>query len=251
MGLFDRTASKLSDRTTLLLRADPGDALVDAARLYDPEVRRWHDRLVFRNGVLLFGPVPVTPKLQQQARLPAGTAVAWYTDAAGQGHKRPRAAKLDDGDMLVRGLAGRLGGTVRYGFARQEEDLALFASVYSEQDLPPGQVAEVLRPYNGDLRAEDVKDNTYSLTGDEIYFYVAYWSPRLYREEDAPPALGPMRSRPLRHWDLNTGVSAQHAAHELCLKVGEAALALASRSGGAALDVLGFPISSPGDLLPR
>jgi hypothetical protein len=60
MGLFDRSASKLSGRTTLLLTADPGDALLDAARLYDPEVRRWHGRLVFRNGVLLFGPVAVT-----------------------------------------------------------------------------------------------------------------------------------------------------------------------------------------------
>jgi hypothetical protein len=251
MGLFDRTVSEMSDRTTLLLRADPGDAFLDAARLYDPEVRRWHGRLIFRNGVLLFGPVTVTAKLQQQARLPAGMAVAWYTDAAGQGQKRPHAAKLNDGDLLVRGLAGRLGGTVRYGLARQEKELALFASVYSEQDLPAGQVAEVLRPYDGDLRAEDVKDDSYSLTGDEIYFYVAYWSPRLYREDDAPPALGAMRSRPLRRWDLNTGVSAQHAARELCLKVGEAALALAGRSGGVALDVLGFPISSPGDLLPR
>ncbi len=251
MGLFDRTVSRLSDRTALLLRADPGDALLGAARLYDPEVHPWHDRLIFRNGVLLFGPVTVTPKLQQQARLPDGTALAWYADAAGQGHKRLREAKLNDGDMLVRGLADRLSGTVRYGLARQETDLALLASVYSEQDLPPRQVAEVLRPYNGDLRAEDVKENSYSLTGDEIYFYVAYWSPRLYREEEAPPALGPMRSRPLRQWDLNTGVSAQHAARELCLKVGEAALALASRSGGAAVDVLGFPISSPGDLLPR
>jgi hypothetical protein len=251
MGLFDRTASRLSDRTTLLLRADPGDALLDAARLYDPEVHRWHDRLIFRNGVLLFGPVTVTPKLQQQARLPAGTAVAWYTDAAGQGQKRPHEAKLNDGDNLVRGLAGRLGGTIRYGFARQERDLALFASVYSEQDMLPAQVAEVLRPYNGDLRAEDVKENTYSLTGDEIYFYVAYWSPRLYREDDAPPALGAMRSAQPCRWDLNTGVSAQHAARELCLKVGEAALALADRSGGVALDVLGFPITSPADLLPR
>lgn len=251
MGIFDRTASNLTDCTALLLRADPGEKLMDAVRLYDPEVRRWHGRLIFRNGVLLFGPVTVTPKLQQQARLPSGTAVAWYAGAAGQGHKRSHEAKLNDGDMLVRGLAGRVGGTVRYGLARQETDLALFASVYSEQDLPPGQVAQVLRSYNGELRAEDVKNDTYSLTGDEIYFYVAYWSPRLYREDDAPPALGAMRSRPLNHWDLNTGVSAQHAARELCQKVGEAALALATQSGGVALDVLGFPISSPADLLPR
>ncbi len=50
MGLFDRSASKLSGRTTLLLAADPGDALLNAARLYDPDVRPSLGRLVFRNG---------------------------------------------------------------------------------------------------------------------------------------------------------------------------------------------------------
>jgi hypothetical protein len=248
MGLFGRTASKMSDRTTLLLPADPGDALLDAARLYDPELRRWHDRLVFRNGVLLFGPVTVTPRLEQQAGLPAGTAVAWYTGAAGQSQKRSQEAKVNDGDMLVRGLADRLGGTVRYGNARQDKAPALFASVYSEQDLPVEQVAEVLRPYAGELKAEDKREDSYGLSGN---FYVAYWSPRLYREEDAPPAVGAMRSRPLHQWDLNAGISPKQATREFCLKVGEGALALASRSGGIALDVLGFPISSPEDLLPR
>src|SRR5258708_39161413 len=37
-------ASKLSGRTTLLLAADPGDALLNAARLYDPDVRPWLGR---------------------------------------------------------------------------------------------------------------------------------------------------------------------------------------------------------------
>ena len=251
MGLFDRSASKLSARTTLLLTADPGDALLDAARLYDPEVRRWHGRLVFRNGVLLFGPVAVTPKLQQQAGLPAGMAVAFYTGAAVQptSEERGHAAKQDDGDKLVRGLADRLGGTVQY--AGPQPSLALLTSVYSEQGLAPDQVIEVLAPYGGNFRVEDETEDSYSLTGKGTYFYVAYWSGRLYREKDAPPAVGAMRSRPLHHWDLNTGSSPRHAARELVRKVGEATLALASRSGGVAVDVLGFPISSPDDLLPR
>ena len=37
---------------------------------------------------------------------------------------------------------------------------------------------------------------------------------------------------------------------EVCLKVGNAALALAGQSGGIALDVLGFIINSADDLLP-
>jgi hypothetical protein len=251
MGLFDRSASKLSGHTTLLLTADPGDAFLDAARLYDPEVRRWHDRLVFRNGVLLFGPMAVTPKLEQQARLPAGMAVAWYTEVAGQStsQKRSHEAKVEDGDRLVRGLADRLGGTVQY--AGPQPNLGLLTSVYSEQALAADQVIEVLRPYGGNFRVEDQTEDSYSLSGPGTYFYVAYWSPRLYQQREAPPAVGAMRSRPLHHWDLHAGHSRKHAARELVQKVGEATLALASRSGGVALDELGFRIGSPDDLLPR
>jgi hypothetical protein len=249
MGLFDRSASKLSGRTTLLLTADPGDALLDAARLYDPDVRRWHGRLVFRNGVLLFGPVPVTPKLEQQAGLPPGMAVACYTGAAVQKstEKRSHEAKKSDGDRLVHGLADRLGGTVKY--AGKPLDLALRSAVYSEQALAPDQVIEVLSPYGGDFKVEDQTEYSYSLSGKKIYFMVAYWSPRLYREPDAPPALGAMRSRPLHHWDLHTGINRKHLTRELIGRVGEGTLALASRTGGVALDEFGFPVSSPDDLL--
>jgi hypothetical protein len=251
MSLFDRSASKMSGQTTLLLTADPGNALLDAARLYDPEVRPWPGRLVFRNGVLLFGPVTVTPKVEQQAGLPSGFTVAWYTGAAVQRHSQERShmAKQDDGDRLVRGLADRLAGTTHP--AHLQPELALLASVYSEQGLAVEQVIEVLRPHGGDLRAEDEKADSYGLTGRAAPFYVGYFGPQLYRERDAPPAVGAMRSRPLHHWDLNTGTRAAKAPRELGLKVGEAALALASRSGGVALDMLGFRISSAEDLLPR
>jgi len=249
MGLFDRSASKLSGRTTLLLPANPGGALLDAARLYDPGVRPWLGRLVFANGVLLFGPVPVTPKLEQQAGLPAGMTVAYYTGAAVQrsSEKRDHESKQRDGDRLVHGLADRLGGTVKYAGA--PPDLALITSVYGEQAVAPDQVIEVLRPYGGDFKVEGQTEGSYSLSGEEIYFFVAYWPPRFYREPDAPPALGSMRSRPLHHWDLHAGAGRKDVARELISRVGQGALALASRCGGVALDEFGFPVSSPDDLL--
>ena len=259
MGLFDRSASKLSGKTALLLTADPGDALLDAARLYDPGVRAWRGRLVFRNGVLLFGPVTVTPQLEQQAGLPTGMAVAYYADAAlrasgelrgGQKARQlNRETRLSNGDRLVVGLADRLGGTVKY--AGVPPDLALVTSVYGEQAVAPDQVIEVLRPFGGDFKVEDQTKDTYSLSGKKIYFYVAYWSPRLYREPDAPPAVGAMRARPLHHWDLHTGTGRKRVARELAQRIGEAALALAGRCGGVAVDEFGFPVNSPDDLLPQ
>ena len=60
-----------------------------------------------------------------------------------------------------------------------------------------------------------------------------------------------MRSGSLHHWDLHTGTSSGHAARELVQKAGEAALALAGELGGAAVDVLGFRITSTDDLLRR
>ena len=259
MGLFDRSASKLPGKTILLLAADPGDALLQAARLYDPGVRPWHGRLVFRNGVLLFGPVTVTPQLEQQAGLPAGMPVAYYTGAALRTSGELRGGnkawqvnhetKLSHGDRLVCGLADRLGGIVKY--AGKPPDLALLTSVYSEQALAPDQVVEVLRPYGGDFKVEDQTKDTYSLSGQKIYFMVAYWPPRMYREMDAPPALGAMRSGSLHHWDLHAAFSRKDVAPELIARVVEGTLALASRAGGIAVDELGFTVSSPGGLLPR
>jgi hypothetical protein len=253
MKFFDRSAGKLATGPTLLLSADPGPALLDAARLYDPGVRRWNlmGRLIFGNGVLLFGPVEVTSAVAQDAGLPAGVAVAWYAQAALQAHNQRRGheAKEYDGEKLVRGLAARLGGTTHP--AELQPDLALLASVYSERALPVGEVIDALRPHAGDLTAEDEEPDSYSLTGKAAPFYTAYWGPRVYRAAEAPAALGPIRSRPLHHWDIHSGVRASDAPRELCRTVGEAALALASQSGGVALDMFGFPISSPDDLLPR
>jgi hypothetical protein len=253
MRLFDRSAAKLAAGPTLVLSADPGPALLDAARLYDPGVRHWNllGRLVFSNGVLLFGPAEVTPGVAQEAGLPAGTGVAWYAQAALQGHgkRRSHEAKRSDGERLVRGLAVRLGGSTHPAPLRP--GLALLTSVYSEQALATDQVIEVLRPYGGNFGVEDESADSYGLTGKGTYFYVAYWSPRLYREEDAPPAVATMRSGPLHHWDLHTGTSSGHAARELVQKVGEATFALARESGGVALDMFGFRITSTDDLLPR
>ena len=253
MALFDRTGGKLAAGPTLLLPADPGSALLDAARLYDPQLRHWHGRLVFGNGVLLFGQVEVTAKLAQQAGLPAGVAVAWYASAALQQHRgrRTDAAKRADGELLVLGLAGRLGGTLHPGPPLQRP--ALLASVYSEQPVPANEVVGVLRPYAGDVAIEDAKEDakedSYAISGKHASFYTAYWPPRRHVVASEPPALGPLGRRPLHRWDLNTGMRPSDTRRELQLKVAEAALALAARAEGVAIDMFGFRFVTPQELL--
>ncbi|HEY7147015.1 MAG TPA: hypothetical protein VH637_22445 [Streptosporangiaceae bacterium] len=249
MAFFDRTGRKLAAGPTLLLSADPGPELLAAARLYDPGLRQWHGRLVFGNGVLLFGPFEVTPKLAGQAGLPPGTAVAWYAAAAVQDHRgrRPHDAKVADGELLVTGLAARLGGHVFPGQARPPR--ALLASVYSEQAVPAEEVAGLLRPYAGEVAVEDAKEDSYAISGPHAVFYTAYWSPRQYVADLEPPAAGQGGRQGLHHWDLNTGMRPRNVRHDAQLKLAQAALALAGRAGGVAVDMFGFRFADPQELL--
>jgi hypothetical protein len=252
MGLFDHTDAKLAAGPTLLLTSDPGPALLETLQLYDPEVRHWHGRMVFSNGVLLFGPVEMTQKLAERAGLPPDTAIAWYARAAVQRHSEYRAhtQKVADGERLLMGIVARLGGGIHPAPSGQAP--ALVASVYSETGLPRDEVIGVLRPHAGTLEAEDVKDDgSYALSGRHAGFYTAYRPPSSFVAKIEPPALGDLRKQQPHHWDLHAGVRASHAPRELCLKVGEAALALAARCDGVTLDVLGFRFSAPEQLLPR
>jgi hypothetical protein len=244
MGLFDGPASKLAARTSLLLPASPGDALTDAVRQYDPSVRSRGGRLIFANGVLLFGPVAVTPKLEQQAGLPPGMAVAYYTGVAGQSHRgrRSHEATQADADLLVAALADRLGGVVRWAGPPPDPDVTL--AVWGAQAVPAEQVIEVVRPYDdADFKVEDQTDYSYSLYGVGTYLLVNYWSPRLYRADEVPPAFGELPPGPLHHWDLTIGRNRKTAVEDRVVRARHAALALASRCGGVALDEYGFPLS--------
>jgi hypothetical protein len=250
MAFLERTGGKLAAGPTLLLTADPGNALVDAARLYDPHLRSWHGRLVFGNGVLLFGPVTITRKLIEQAGLPGSAAVAWYAGAAVQRHseRRPDASKRANGQCLVLGLAARLGGTVHPW--PQPYRPALAASVYSERPVAEDEVVRVLRPYAGEISVENAQDGTYGASGRQAAFYTAYWPPRLYSAAIEPTALGSMRKGPLHHWDLNAGQQAGAAHRELRQRVASGALALAMAAGGVAIDMCGFRFEAAEELRP-
>jgi hypothetical protein len=224
--------------------------LLTAARLYDPSVRRWPGRLVFSNGVLLFGPRSIPSPVAAEPGFPNEMTVGWYARSAAQrsSSRRSHDAKQFDGERLVRGLAGRLGGVTHPGVL--VPDLALVASVYSEHQLPAEQAVDALRPFNGELAIEDrAADGTYSISGREVFFYTAYWPPSMMIS-DAPAALGQLEQRKLHHWDLHAGVPLKGAHRDLCNKVASAALALAERAGGVAIDMFGFPFERAEDVGP-
>jgi hypothetical protein len=256
MGLFDRTAKRLADGPTLLLATEPADELARLLARYDPAVRVRGDRLVFRNGVVLHGPVEVTADLARKAGLPAGVTTAYYAGIIEQGSRgsRPDDDKWQDAERLVRGLAGRLGATVHNG--RPPMDLKLRASVFSSQPLPAADVVSALRPYfDHEIvvdEDEQVKDAYYLITREEPLFFVAYWPPRLSQSRLArpPPALGPLRDHSPSRWDFRTKFSLADAGEDRCRRVGEAAFALAGRVNGTVIDTYGFALTGPGELRP-
>jgi len=258
MPLFDHSAERLARGPAVLFAADPAGAMAEVILRYDPQAGVKSDRFVFHNGVQLYGPVRVTPDAARQAGLPAGMTAGYYAAIVEGGTSRPRpdSLKWQDAERLIRGLAARLGGTVHD--ERPAMDLKLRLSVYSGHELPVGQVIEVIQPYidTGDLVFQEdsgVSGAYYLLTKTEPVFFVAYWPSRVSRSKLAlpPPALGELRDKEPCRWDLRTRFPVDTVPRETCLRVGEAALGLASRAGGVVVDTYGFPVDRPEDLLPR
>lgn len=258
MALFDRTAKRLARGPAVLFPGDPAGVLREALLRYDPALRVKNGSFVFRNGVHLNGPVPVTPEIARKAGLPDGMTAGYYVSIIETGARgsRPDDVKKQDAERLVRGLAARLGGTVHD--ERQPMGLDLSASVYSARALPAEQLIGVLQPYvdTGELAVlekKEVPGAYFLVTEEDPLFFVVYFPPRLSRSSAAlpPPAIGDLASGEPSRWDLETRFPVQAAARGSCLKVGAAALALAKAVGGIVIDAYGFPVDSPDDMLPR
>ncbi|HEY5990399.1 MAG TPA: hypothetical protein VIV12_29025 [Streptosporangiaceae bacterium] len=257
MGLFDRTAKRLADGPTLIMAADPGDTVAELLLAYDPAMRAQGGRFVLGNGVRLCGPVELTPDLTQQAGLPVSMTAAYYADVvkARPRGSRPGQAKWQDAELLVRGLAQRLGATVHD--ARPPMKVNLAASVYSAQPIPVAEVISLLQPFTDDelfvQEDDDVPDAYFLVSEQEPRFLTVYWPRRLSRSPLAqpPPALGSLRDEAPCRWELGTKFPVADADREIRLTVGEAALALANRVAGIVIDPYGFPVTRAEDLLPR
>jgi hypothetical protein len=249
MGLFDRTAKHLAAGPTLVLPADRVDEVTELVRRYDPGLLVKSDRFYFDNGVFLYGPVDT----------PVNGMVAYYARPAAlpKREERPEDAKLLDGERLVRGLAVRVGGD-KQG-ERPWAELDLEVSVFAEQPIPAEQVISVLRPFAGTEDGQELavdeqrEDDSYILISErEPVFLTVFWPGYLSRSRKAAPplALGPMRKAEPCRWQLRTTARAATAVPALCRLVAEAGLALAAATNGVVVDMFGFPITTPDELLP-
>jgi len=257
MPLFDKKAKRLRDRPSLLFPADPGGAVVDLLRRYDPDLSVSPDRLALGNGVRLYGPIEVTPGIEQKASLPPGMTTAYYTVVAfgAEAKGRPEKAMWQDAERLVRALAARLGGTVHDKQPPMRQKLE--ATVYCARPLPPEQVIDVLQPFvdTGKLFVDTSPDEPerYNLTTEERPpFFVMYWPPQLGLStlKQTPLALAGRFGNDPCSWGLYGFDEVANTPAEVIVKVGEAALALARAADGIVIDGYGFPIDRPGELLP-
>jgi len=107
MALFDHTAERMARGPTLALAAEPPGAVADLMHRYDPAVQARGDHFVFRNGVLLYGPIEITPKLAAKAGLPAEATTAYRASILppAKRQRRPEDVTRQDAERLVRGLA--------------------------------------------------------------------------------------------------------------------------------------------------
>jgi len=249
MGLFDRTAKHLAAGPTMLVPADRVDAVTELVHRYDPNVKVKGDGFFFDNGVFLYGPVEA----------PIPEMVGYYVRPAWLPKKqdRPEYEKLLDGERLLRGLTVRLHGQMQ---SRQPwADLELAVSVYAERELPVEQVIAVLQPYAGTEDGQRLEAKKYEVEGGYVLLsqeqpvlralFAPAWVSRLPSFRPSL-AVGARWTGDLCRWELGSMSPSATAARAQCWLLASAGLALATAANGAVVDMFGFPIAAPDELLP-
>jgi hypothetical protein len=260
MGLFDRTTKHLANGPTLLLPADATADLDALLKAYAPDSWVRSDYLVLGNGVLLLGPVEVTPDLAEKARLPVDSGVAYYTDTGVMKKREERSEdkKRLDGERLVRGLAARLHAAKHSKQPWAEASLDL--SIWAEQPVHPDPVMNVLQPFVGVeddqqlfVRAHEDVPGGYFLFSERDPAFVTMFLPNEMSHPKLfppPPAVGPLRTKEPCQWQLlSTHADVADADAETRTRLSTVALALADAVHGVVTDMFGFPINRPEDLV--
>jgi hypothetical protein len=274
MALFrshdDKVLWSLTKAIRLLLPADPGfDRMLDACQQYRPTARpsRLNHNWICADGqhFRLHEPGAVRPEMAVQAGLPGDITCVCYVDwdRAEVGLNTQQRKRLGEqyrqlSGYVLGGLAARFGGL--WAPHPAEVTQPLRAYVYTVREIDAAGLLAMASQYAPGLAlGEPRSDQAIVLHGD-VPSRVQYWPPysavvpksALVAGPGAPAVLDPSWA------DDDTGVivvQAEQAAvgadPAVAHAVGAMALGLAASSGGVCVDVFGFKVRDPADLVIR
>ncbi len=267
MALFGsqrRLANALENKVRLIVPADPGpEQLLAAVQLYDPGARRDGDRVSVASGsVLLTAPTEIDAETARRAQLPPGLSVVYFVDvpewrgSPAQVTMAREAKRQATGSALrlIGGLAARLGGIAVP--AADETTKPLRADVYTTRQVTADDVAGLLSQQAPGLvpaPSSATADGVVTLHGDGAPFEVECWpAHNALMTMDPPAALGTMAGGlKLSRIIVRTAQQADSAEPSVARAVGAAGLAIAAGTGGVCVDIFGFRVVSPDDLVIR
>lgn len=289
MALFRSREAKLQRALTkdvrlLLPTAPDPDQLLAAARLFSPDARLISgSRLAADEAqhVILLPATAVDQAAAAAAGLPAGITAAYFVhidadvalpgrpgDALTDRYQAMKREKISAAHALaycfINGLATRFGGAA-YPVPKAADD-PLHADVYTalEPDQPE-LAALVARHLPGLAPAETEwsRRGVVTLRADDARFEVEYWPSEVVRvplTEHAADGADPFSvvteiikpsGRGLHAITVRAAEPARGADPELARALGQAALGLAGDTDGVCIDVFGFRVLRPDDLIIR
>jgi hypothetical protein len=252
MALIDGAARRVRRGSTLLLPYVPApEQVLETVRLFHPAAEQRGDTIRTSDGIALRGPVAITPRVARRAGIPPGWPVAYVS-------KR--------GAELVPGLAHRMGGRWFHDgrpIRRRDADHHR-ATVYLPARPEPASLSALLLPYaspvTGSRQLKEAEDVVMldgiaytQVKGGGVDLYVGGRIAGLVRPAtERPYALGALRGNSeLLTCDLAEAEVLEQVPAELAMDVAQASLTIAEAYGGVALDLDGYRITRPEDLLPR
>jgi hypothetical protein len=274
MALFrshdDKLLWSLTKGIRLLLPADPGfDQMLNACQQYRPTARpsRMNRDWICADGqhLRLHRPTAISPEMAMRAGLPADITCVFFNDWDGAevGLNTQQRKQLDvryrqKSGYVLGGLAARFGGL----WAPHPEEVTqpLRAYVYTVSEIDAAGLWGMASQYAPGLALGDPRgDKVITLRGD-VPSRVQYWPPYPAAVPKSALVLGPGAPAVLDpSWaDDDTAVIVVEAEQAACgadpgvaRAVGAMGLGLAADTGGVCVDVFGFKVRDPSDLVIR
>jgi len=289
MGLFRSRRARLQRALTrdmrLLLPAAPGtDQMLAAARLFNPAATRIDgDRIAAdaQQRVILGAGFEIDQDLRRAAQLPPDITVGYFVHIAPPVPlpARPNEALTDkyqamkrdvvattraQAKCLINGLATRFAGTA-YPVPEQA-DQPLHADVYTAREPDAEELAALVARHVPGLvpvQTEWSGRGVVTLRGEGSRFDVEYWPPPVVQvplTDDATDGSDPFTvvtdvikpsGRGLHALIVRAAQPARGAGPDLARALGQVALGLAADTDGVCMDLFGFRVLRPDDLVIR